>query len=132
MTPGHDVGDQEQPGFLKSTYTRRGVLGIAALGALAACSSKAKSTGAASTSASTSTSGGASTSAAATTSAGSGGGAGKTVKIGVMRPATGVFASNGKDMEAGRNLYGSRTAARSTARSWSSASPIRLASPTAV
>jgi branched-chain amino acid transport system substrate-binding protein len=102
---GH-LGDQEESSILNSTYTRRGVLGIAALGALAACSSgkSGKSEAGASTSA-----GGASASGAASTGASTGGatggGGGKTIKIGVLRPATGSLASNGKDMEAGWNLF---------------------------
>jgi branched-chain amino acid transport system substrate-binding protein len=81
------------------TFTRRSVLGIVALGALAACSSGGSSSPGSAGSQATASSG------AATGGANGGGGGGGTIKIGVLRPSTGTLASNGKDMEAGWNLF---------------------------
>jgi branched-chain amino acid transport system substrate-binding protein len=107
----HDRNGQElreatnnKDGLLSSSFTRRSVLGIAALGALAACSSKKASSsggGGASAPASGTSSGGASAGGAT----GGGGGGGGTIKIGVLRPSTGTLAALGKDMEAGWDLF---------------------------
>jgi branched-chain amino acid transport system substrate-binding protein len=94
----HSVGEAEEKNLLRSSFTRRSVLGIAALGTLAACSSEKGSSGSSGGGATTAPSGGASGGAG-------GGGTGGTIKIGILRPSTGALASNGKDMEAGWDLF---------------------------
>jgi branched-chain amino acid transport system substrate-binding protein len=97
--PGQGEASKGRFGAVSATFTRRSVLGIVALGALAACSSSKSSSAGGAGSTTTASSG------AAASGGSGGGGGGGTIKIGVLRPSTGTLASNGKDMEAGWNLF---------------------------